>query len=215
MRVGKTPGQRSTLVRAQTASSGDVRRLGVAKGTLATKAIYRSHSHPPGETRSALEAPVPKRQASYHIPNGSTKPTAAKRLRTDQDRLGRSAIPTSNAEAALAGPSSTAEHSPPTNLSSEANTRITSSTPSPAAGAAEADDPQVTKDNTSPVASNHQEIPKSTLKTPPTSFRNTSAYRLPRSSLLSSARRSLGDPVRPVKCYHVGQGSYIIRILLT
>ncbi|KAJ2957719.1 hypothetical protein NQZ79_g6595 [Umbelopsis isabellina] len=185
----KVQKSRPSVVRAHTISSGDMKNLGVGKSTLASRSLYRSHSHPPGST--SMEPPVPKRQASYHIPNGASKPPLNKRLRTDQDRLARSSLPNkTESEQHAAEPKSQLNNStvPPPNASEPINDAI---------------------------ESKRQHIPQpiatSLRLTQSNSIRTTSSMRSPRTSLLSSGRRSLGDPVRPVKLYHVGQEGVTIQ----
>jgi hypothetical protein len=98
----------------------------------------------------------------------------------------------------LAGPDAAASQPPPP------TPRAAEATTTPPAESANVD--AEPKDVDSPV---NQESLKSGLQTPPASFKAIPTFRLSRSSLLSSTRRSLGDPVRPVKCYHVGQGMFV------
>lgn len=184
MTTQKVQKSRPSVVRAHTISSGDMKNLGVGKSTLASRSLYRSHSHPPGSM--AMEPPVPKRQASYHIPSGASKPPLNKRLRTDQDRLARSSLPNKRESDQYAV---------------EPKSRLNNNITTP---------PNASEPIYDEVESNTKHIPQtittSSRLSQSNSFRTTSSTRSPRTSLLSSGRRSLGDPVRPVKLYHVDSG---------
>jgi hypothetical protein len=209
LRVGNVPpAHRSTLISARSTSSGHVRRLAVDKSTVPGKVLYRSQSHPPSESKSALEAPIPKRQASYHMPNGSSKPPVTKRLRTDQSRLARPVTSqTTHSDTPLAGPNVTLDQPPPTEQGTPINKSETNSHPS--IDSPKRDQMLIKKENNHPKHSDQQSNTHPIPRTPSISSRVPSSFRRSRSSLLSSARRSLGDPVRPVKLYQVGQGKDI------
>lgn len=208
LRVGNIPlAHRQTIASARSSSYGDVRRLTVGKSAIPVKALQRAHSHPLSETKSLLEAPVPKRQASYHIPNGSSKPPATKRLRTDQSRLARPETSHSAPSVStVSGPNITTDSTPPT--TQDIPSDVTEAIPPPSLESSNSDMSLFKNENGhtkhTEEQNNSQPIPNtpSTISRPPSSFRRS------RSSLLSSGRRSLGDPVRPVKSYQLGQGNF-------
>lgn len=206
LRVGNIPlTHRQTIASARSSSYGDVRRLTVGKSAIPVKALQRAHSHPLSETKSILEAPVPKRQASYHIPNGSSKPPATKRLRTDQSRLARPETSQSaHSDSAMAGPNITTDSTPP--IRQDTPSSVTEATPPPSLESSNSNMLLFKNENGHTKHKDEQSTSQPIPNTPSTISRPPSSFRRSRSSLLSSGRRSLGDPVRPVKSYQLGQG---------
>jgi len=206
LRVGNIPlTHRQTIASARSSSYGDVRRLTVGKSAIPVKALQRAHSHPLSETKSLLEAPVPKRQASYHIPNGSSKPPATKRLRTDQSRLARPETSQSaHSDSAVAGPNITTDSTPP--IRQDTPSTVTEATTPPSLESSNGDMLLFKNENGHTKHKDEQSTSQPIPNTPSTISRPPSSFRRSRSSILSSGRRSLGDPVRPVKSYQLGQG---------
>ncbi|KAI9279490.1 clasp N terminal-domain-containing protein [Umbelopsis sp. AD052] len=208
LRVGNIPPTHRPSLSAKSSSYGDVRRLAISKNAVPGKALHRAHSHPPSETKSLLEAPVPKRQASYHIPNGSSKPPATKRLRTDQSRLARPVISqTAHSETAMDGLNVTTDSTPPIRQGSPSG--VTETTPPPSLETPIGDLSLVKNEDGNKKHEEQQSSSQPISNTPSIPVRAPSSFRRSRSSLLSSGRRSLGDPVRPVKSYQLGHGKLL------